>query len=158
MAEDTKSGAVKLMRKLVSRERLFELAAAPGQEKDPELAALKSYLADWAKRSEPLAIVSGLPGAVPYAGMMRGTPSWDVEEDLRVDESIRGEIDLAINEITPVIPLARPCLMVRYMNLAGPAVYRHGRLHQLFRNEIEDVADAAELALVPVVKRRGVFL
>ena len=160
MTDDTMREALerRTWRKLAARERLTQLAAAPGQEADPELAGLKAYLADWAKRTEPRGIVSGLPASVPYANLMRGTPSWDLDEDRRVDESIRGEIDLAIDEITPRIPLCRPCLMVRYLNINGPAVYRHGRLHHLSRDEIEDVADAAERALVQVVKRRGVVL
>lgn len=162
VADETrqKSVAFKLMRKLTARERLFELAAATVRfsRGDPRLEALKAYLQAWAAQSEPVTLVAGAPGQVSYADLMRGTPSWEVDDDHRVDASIRKAIDEAIYEITARFPLARSCLMVRYLNLAGPAVYRHGRLHHLTRNEIEDVADAAEVALVPVVVRRGVVL
>lgn len=151
--------ATKLLRKLTSRERLRVLADAPSTERDPELAALKVYLAGWAALSEPAALGHGVPGQVPYADYMRPTASWDLEDkDTKLDASIRRAIDEGVLELTARIPLCRPVLMVRYMNIRGPAVYRSGRTYHLTRDEIEDIADQAERALVPVVKRRGVVL
>lgn len=161
MDENTKTKAVqvRMMRRLQGRERLMALAEEPSSEGDPELARLKSYLAGWAVASEPRTLTRGVPGEVPYSDYMRPGLGWDIrEEDDRLDASIRRAIDEAVSELSSAMPLCRSCLMVRYMNLRGPAVYRNNRLHQLSREEIEDLADAAERALVPIVKRRGVAL
>lgn len=151
--------AIRLFRKLTARERLRELADAPSAERDPELARLKYYLAGWAAQSEPATMGRGVPGQVPYADYMRPTASWDLEGEVdRLDASIRRAIDEAVLELSGKIPLCRPVLMTRYMNINGPAVYRSGRTYRLTRGEIEDIADEAEGALVPIVKHRGVVL
>lgn len=161
MDESPKKGvaSAQLMRRLQGRARLMALAAEPSREVDPELARLKSYLSGWATGSEPRTLVKGAPGEVPYSDYMRPGLGWDIrEEDDRLDASIRRALDEAVDELSGALPLCRPCLMVRYMNLRGPAVYRHGRLHHLSRDEIEDLADESERRLVPIVKRRGVVL
>ena len=161
VADDSRKVALEIRtwRKLAARERLRELADAPPAESDPELATLKCYLADWALLSEPVTLVRGAPGEVPYSDYMRATASWDLPgQDARLDASIRQAIDQAVYELTPRIPLCRAALMVRYMNRRGPAVYRSGWLQYLTRDEIEDLADESERALVPIVKRRGVYL
>lgn len=145
--------------KLRGRDRLYALAAEPGHEHNHELARLKRYLQGWAELSEPRTLGRGAPGEVPYSDYMRPACGWDfIEHDERLDPDIRRAIDMAVDELSATMALARPVLMVRYMNARGPAVYRHGRLHHLAAAEIEDLADEAERALIPLVKRRGVVL
>lgn len=123
------------------------------------LDALRAYLPDWARLSEG-SMSHGLaaPRAVPYLDLMRATPSWEANDDHRVDASIRGLIDESVYELSAKMPLCRAVLMCRYRNIRGPAVYRSGRLYELTRGEIEDLADASEIALVPIVRRKGVLL
>jgi len=47
---------------------------------------------------------------------------------------------------------------VRYLNAAGPSVYRSGRLVHLDLEHIEDICDEAERLMVAIVKRRNLPL
>lgn len=127
---------------------------------EDELARLKrDYLPMWAAVAYGSAVGSGLPSQVPFADLMKGTPrEFDESGEPERDHWVCNLMESAITEITPKIPLARAALCVRYLNARGPSVFRSGRLVHITLAEVEDLADAAERRLVPIVKRRGIPL
>lgn len=128
---------------------------------DEALDRLKrDYLPMWAAVSGGSSIGRGAPGEVPYADYMKGTMrEFDDSGVEEPDHWVVNIIEAAILEISSVIPLARAALSVRYvMRAKTPAVYRSGRLQFLGPTEIDDLADQAELALVPVCRRRNLPL
>ncbi len=117
----------------------------------------RDYLPMWAELAYGSAVGRGAPGEVPYVNYMRpGVSMGDADE--KPDPWVCNIVEASIDEITPKIPMARAALSVRYLNARGPSVYRSGRLYAYKSAEVEDLADAAELALVPVCKRRGLPL
>ncbi len=130
-------------------------------EEDDALQRLKrDYLPMWAAVASGSAVSRGVPGEVPYADYMKGTMrEFDETGEDEPDHWVCNIIEAAILEISPAIPLARAALSVRYvMRAKRPAVYRSGRLQFLDPAEIDDLADRAELALVPVCRRRNLPL
>ena len=154
--------ARKLFRRLESRNRLEVLAAEQRSMSvdEVELARLKrDYLPVWAALARGSAVGKGLPTEAPLVDLMRPTASWELQEPCdNPDPWVANVIEAAIMELSGEMPLGRAALTVRYLNAEGPAVYRHGRLTHLTMGEVEDLADALELALVPEVKRRGLPL
>lgn len=154
----------RLFQKLQARERLRALLPVDAVELSQEARELvrlkRDYLPQWAAVGWGSAVGKGLPGEAPMVGFMRPTASWELEQRgwEEADAWACNLIESAINEITVRLPLARAALTVRYLNSNGPSVYRSGRLTQLSQAEIEDLCDAAERLLVPVVKRKGLPL
>ncbi len=143
---------------------LLAMAAIPikpiGAVDEDELARLKrDYLPMWAAVAYGSAVGSGLPGQVPFADLMKGSArEFDESGEAERDHWVCNLVEAAIMEITPKLPLARAALCVRYLNARGPSVFRSGRLVHITMAEVEDLADAAERRLVPIVKRRGIPL
>lgn len=128
---------------------------------DAELLRLKrDYLPMWAERDSGVSVGSGFPTDVPYRDYMKPHYSGSYDPDPLPDPWVSRLIDAAIDELTGTggFGLARAALSVRYMSARLPSVIRSGRLTQMECEEIEDLADRAELALVPIVKRRGLPL
>lgn len=121
----------------------------------------RDYLPMWAQMAGGGAAVSrGAPSEVPYADFMRGSMrEFDETGGNDPDPWVVNIIEAGIIEVSPRIPLARAALSKRYVLAAKwPAVYRSGRLQLISESEVHDLADAAELALVPVCRRRGLPL
>lgn len=152
----------KVFRRLNARARLSALAdeGVPRTEEERELARLKhDYLPQWAMLDRWTKVGKGLPGKSTMVDLMRPTASWELQEPSNdIDPLVCSIINSALDEITPRLPMARAALGVRYMNAMGPAVYRSGRLYSFTQDEIEDLCDAAERLLVPVVKRKHLRL
>ena len=131
-------------------------------ETDGAVNRIKRYLQEWAafERTDTCNGDDGL-SEVPYLDYM--VPSvdggrLDDDEGYAPNAYVRVMVDAAIDELTPAMPLARAALAVRYMNARGPAVYRSGRLETLDLEKVEDMADDAERRLIPICRRRGLFL
>lgn len=131
----------------------------PTTEVDEDaLARLKrDYLPQWAELAYGSAVGRGVPSEVPYVDYMRASAAGGIHAD-EPDPWVCNIIEAGIDEITPKIPLARPALSVRYLNARGPSVYRSGRVEAIAPGTIEDIADQAEIALIPVCRRRGLPL
>lgn len=133
--------------------------ATTSNDDEDALARLKrDYLPQWALLAYGSAVGRKAPGEVPYADYMRGSCSNGPEDGEDPDPWVCNVIEAAIEEITPMVPLARAALSVRYLNTRGPSVYRSGRVEQVAPGMLEDIADDAERRLVPVARRRGIPL
>lgn len=118
----------------------------------------RDYLPMWAATAYGAAVGRGAPGEVPYADYMKGSVrEFDYSGDER-DNWVCNLVEAGIEEIAPKIPFARAALSVRYVRGAQepPAVYRSGRTERAI--QLDDIADRAELALVPICRRRGLPL
>jgi hypothetical protein len=132
------------------------------RETDITVSRVKRYLQEWAE-FERGASCNGdsAPDEVPYLDYM--VPSvdggrLDDDEGYAPNPYVRKLVDAAIDDLTPSMPLARAVLAVRYMNARGPSVYRSGRLLTVPPAELDNMADTAELRLIPICRRRGLFL
>jgi hypothetical protein len=126
---------------------------------ESKLERLREYLRDWAGCSARWSPAKGFPRSVAYLvdNMKAGVAD---SSDLRDGPSpwAMGIMDTCINELCKTIPEASAVLLVRYLNKAGPAVYRHGRLQMLTPEETDALGDRAEIELVPMVERKGLPL
>lgn len=140
---------------------MLAMTAIPKQKNSvnaDELIRLKrDYLPMWAQLGRGSASGKGMPSEVPYVDYMKPSVSMGGADDAP-DHWVCNIIEAGIMEITPKIPMARAALAVRYLNARGPKVFRSGRLIDVDLGLVEDYCDATELALVPVVKRRGLPL
>lgn len=156
-----------VLMRLRGAERLKQLAAesAPSTE-NPELARLKGYLVRWAHHQHAY-----------RAGPERVGNSWladycksrgqTASELMDSDGWAMSIIDAAIIDLSvqPDGVLMRAALRVRYLNEGITPqgelrirVFRHGRLEGMSVEEADRLADAGELALIPLVKRKGLPL
>lgn len=121
----------------------------------------RDYLPQWAVLAYGSAVGKGLPGEVPYVDYMKASVSigHTVEEP---DHWVCNLINKGIEEITPRIPAALAALAARYVRNAkapAPEVFRSNRTGEPVKLYwIDDVADQAEQALVPVCRRMGLPL
>lgn len=145
---------------MMATERVTPRAAF--QEGDGALMRMKRYLQEWAAL-ERVDSCNGrdAPAEVPYLDyMVPSVESGRLEDDegYAPNAYVRRLVDAAIDELTLAMPLARAALAVRYMNARGPSVYRSGRLESITPADIEDMADTAERRLIPICRRRGLFV
>lgn len=157
-----------LFRKLRGRERLEALAEEGVQKTqfERELERLKSYLLEWSQRqkgaySQESQAVSSLSQYIKSASpsateLFEASDGWAMTV-----------IDAAIDSLSTLEDglLMRSALRVRYLNegLAPGGeikiqVFRSGRLAEISLLECDELADKAESALVPMVKKRGLPL
>jgi hypothetical protein len=118
----------------------------------------RDYLPQWAALAYGSAVGKGFPGEVPYVDYMKGGVSTGETID-EPDNWVCNIIEKGIEELTPRIPMARAALSSRYVRGASeptPAVYRSMRTAEPTKLYwIDDIADLAEKALVPLCRRRG---
>lgn len=164
--------AAQSARREVGRQRLQELAAksAEASASGPvrELERLRVYLLDWAQHQQRQRGVSGVTGSM-LADYMKSGNSSATELVEQSDGWAMSIIDASIDDLSTVMKpdgvLARAALRVRYLNegLAPGGeikirVFRSGRLHAFSLLECDALADRAENALIPIVKRKGLPL
>ena len=159
----------RLFRRLQGRERLLSLAAAARQSTvdNPELERLKVYLLDWAMSHR--AIDSGRVerGGSNLAQYMKSESQTSSELLGGSNAWALGVITSSVDDLLklPRGSEMRSALCVRYLNEgiskdAGfkVSVLRSGRLQHISLMEADQLADAAELALIPLVKGRNLPL
>ena len=159
----------RLFRKLEGRARLQALAAAAQPSAlNPELQRLQAYLLDWALHQAEIG-----------HGARRGPSGCTLAQFMKSDgESASKHLDSSYAWAFSVLDAAmddlleqsngalkRAALRVRYLNegiLPGDKikirVFRHNRLSNISLEEVDALADEAENALIPMVKRRGLPL
>lgn len=139
-------------------ERFHEL---PGSGEEG-LDRLRAYLSDWADWTRKYRVQTGLPNSVPYLDSMRASYSDSFGQPLDDYQTVNTVamriIDAAMTDLSQAMSHGPAALNWRYLNANGPAVYRSGRLPGLSMMELDALADAAELALLPIVKRKGLLL
>lgn len=118
----------------------------------------RDYLPQWAALAYGSAVGRGFPTEVPYVDYMRASVSMGRSRE-EPDHWVCNVINKAILEVTPKIPAALAALSARYVKGAqapDPKVFRSNRTGEAVALYwIDDVADAAEEALVPVCRRMG---
>lgn len=158
-AEETK-----LFRKLVARDRLMTMAAEAAQKpltrEAWELQRLKGYLHEWADFQERYRAYLGTGRVCAFAAG-NTNPIWEAMEYLEISQrQAMADVGAAIEDLS-VLPdgiAMRAALRIRLLHEAvGAKVYRHGRLTELRPSEVEGLADRAELALIPMLKKKGLL-
>jgi hypothetical protein len=158
--------AAKLYARLQSRDRLQKMAAeARAVELTPqqrEIGRLKEYLLMWAERQDLWGPKLKLKSHTSFADQPTNATSAS-EYYERSDAWARAVIDTSIGDL-PELPdgdRMQAALRCRYLNEGLSMatgfqirVLRMRRLEQLTVKEVDDLADRAELALIPIVKRR----
>lgn len=160
-------------RRAEGRERLRRLAEEGTPERTREQAALerlREYLVMWARNELSTRENHGAPESVPYLDRIKGTiDSYTTGQDYdeRIDRWARETIETAIDNLLelPDGGLMRAALRARYLNEGvsrdagfSVRVFRHKRIEHLSMLEADALADRAELALIPMLKRRGMSL
>ena len=168
MEKNEKEGTVRqLYRRLVGRERMTALldTAQPMAER-AELARLRDYLRQWAAYERGYAENLGIGSAEPLA---RQPTSAGCATDYleRADRWAMQVIEAAMDDLS-VLPNGlkmRAALRLRYLcegleRAAGVPlrVYRMHRLAGLSIEQVDRLADQAEEAMIPGVRRRGLPL
>lgn len=154
-----------MFRKLESRARLMSLAErARGIElsqEQREIQRLREYLLEWKAYLEAYGPRLGAPDSAGFlAGVDRGcrtASEWLGRSDRWAMEVIERSVEDLRKH--PDGEAMRAALLVRLLNLSIPAtVFRHGRLGKLAPEEVEGLADKAELTLVGIAKVYGLPL
>lgn len=161
--------AAKLFSKLQARERLKHLAdnPEPKTREESELERLRAYLRMWSERQRDAYKAAG--GADSCLAYYMKSQSPEASELLEQSDGwAMTVIDASVDDLTGVGAdggMMRAALRVRWLNegLAPGSeikirVFRSGRLQALSLIEADALADRAEVALVPIVKRRGLPL
>ena len=167
MDETTKKSMVaKLMHGLQIRERFktmlaAALAAGPATPAEIELARCRDYLDAWSLHQQMYRPRLGAPGSSSFAPDQTSA-STASEYYERSDAWAMQQVDAAVEEDLPSLPEGRAlwlALRMRWLNIrVGPRVFRSNRLTHLDPGEVDELADAAERALIPILKRRKVPL
>jgi len=141
------------------------LAHAVGMEttEERELRRLHEYLLMWKRWTENWEPRLGFPKTVPYVDLMRPSISMDLprEGEEKPDPWAMNIMDTSIDELGKLEDgmAMRAALRVRMLNEAyGIHVFRHGRLQKLKPEDVDELADRAEAALVPIIKAKGIPL
>lgn len=158
----------RLYRKLQTRERLQGLlAAARPSGENPELERLKVYLLDWAMSHRAIHGSRVEHGSSTLAQYMKSESPTSSELLGGSNAWALGVISSSVDDLLklPRGSEMRSALHTRYLNEgiskdAGMQVrvLRSGRLQHISMMEADQLADAAEMALIPLVKGRNLIL
>jgi hypothetical protein len=149
------------------RERLRALAEACGLvPANRELDRLRAYLLEWSQHQRSFGAKPKGANASTLADFVQS--GWrGVEEHLDTNGWVMEVMDSSIDDLLtlPDGGSMRAALRVRYLNEGiSPTgelsirVFRNKRLEGMSMAEADRLADAAELALIPLVKQRGIQL
>jgi hypothetical protein len=156
-----------VLRRIRGAEYLKRLAeeSAPTTE-NHELARLKAYLQQWANHQHAYRVGPERVGESTLADFYKSRGQ-SASESLDSEGWAMSVIDSSIDDLLPLQDgtLMRASLRVRYLNEGVSAaagiqirVFRSGRLEGISMEAADGYADAAEMALIPIVKRRGLPL
>lgn len=158
-----------VLRRARGRARLEALASASVEKtrEQCELERLKTYLLEWSQRQKSGYSVGG--GASTALAQYQKSGSPEATELLKESDGwAMSIIDAAIDSLSTLEDglMMRAALRVRYLNEglvpgAGELkirVFRSGRLQDMSLMECDELADRAEISLIPIAKRRGLPL
>ena len=118
-----------------------------------KLENLRYYLAEWRRWQEEWRPKLGAPGAVPYLDSMRPTPSSSGESpDERAEAWQVRVIEAAVKDLERAGGYGVDAIRWRWLGERVPGVWRANP------NYLRDLADAAELALIPLCEKRNLLL
>jgi hypothetical protein len=150
----------RLFRKLQQRERLRRLSDTDARKTaaQREIEALKSYIDQWRLWMQRDGPGLELPHSAPFVEEGR-TWAHSILDPLDTPNMWAIKIiDSSMNELA-VLPggmQMRHALKIRWLNeYLDCSVFRSSRISQ---DQVDDLADAGERALIPMVKRRGLPL
>lgn len=126
----------------------------------PGIDRLRAYLADWQEWEGRYKVDLGAPNAVSWARYMKtAKPSGDNEDTgcSTINEPAMRIIDASVDELAAKSRELQLCLRWRYLNI-NVAVFRLKRLEGRSMEDLDELADAAEVALLPIARRRGLIL
>lgn len=118
-----------------------------------KLQKLCGHLRDWARWVRGWRPPLGFPTHVPYLHEMRPTVAPDSEDVTGPDPWVMQKVDECVCALKP--PILSHAIRIRYLNEIGPAVFRSGRAG---KDDIKQLANAAEIKLIPMVEEKGVVL
>lgn len=123
-------------------------------KEDNKIATVQTLLKEWVWYRRGWAPDNGYPHAVTWIDQVKGHfDSWTEGEDydLRIQAVQMRHVDEAVKSLSAEFQHA---IAVVYLNEAGPAVWRSNRKPM---REIHQICCQAELALVPLLRRRDVI-
>lgn len=156
------------LRRIRVRERLQQSArdSIPATQAERERARLRVYLGDWAASQGKVQQKLSAAGSSLSEYMKSSSPT--MTELLGASNAwALGVVDVAIDELMelPQGSDMRAALRVRWLNegvskaaQAEIRVFRSGRLALMTLDQVDDLADQAERALIPICKRKGLPL
>ncbi|OGT57543.1 MAG: hypothetical protein A3E01_08375 [Gammaproteobacteria bacterium RIFCSPHIGHO2_12_FULL_63_22] len=168
MSESPGLKIARLFNRVRGRARLESLAAESTMKtrEQLELERLKAYLLSWATRQADHGPKLGMTRSSLSDYMKTASP--EASELLaQSDGWAMAVVDASIDDLIDKLDgaMMRAALRVRYLNeglMPGAGikirVFRSGRLQDLSLMEADNLADRAEIALIPIVKRRGLPL
>lgn len=132
---------------------------------NPQIERLRGYLADWREWELRFRLDNGAPGSVPWARFMGARFAETEPTDApTVNTEAMRIVDASIQELAGVMAGGREAIYWRYINQAvGATVFRAARLalpdgQPPSLETLDAMADAAELRLLPIARRRGLLL
>jgi hypothetical protein len=161
--------AHRVLRRLAGRERLQALArAVTGRAENPEHQRLCAYLEDWSSHQLAVAYKPNQGFSHCTLAQYMKADSQSVTEHLAPSDAWAMQvIDASIDDLIALEDgaMMRSALRVRYLNegLTREAgmrvrVFRSNRLVEISMEEADALADRGELALIPIVKKKGLPL
>ena len=161
--------ALRQMRKIQEKERLRNLllVARCGSVIDAEILRLHEYLYEWAHHQADYRLTNGARGESCLAKYMKSSSPTMSELLDKSNGWAMSVVDSSIDDLVELQDgmLMRSALRVRWLNEgvsrdAGVRVraFRSGRMQSMSMMQVDALADRAELALVPIVKRKGLPL
>lgn len=127
---------------------------------DYQLDRLRQYLSDWQEWERRFKIDLGVPNAVPWAKFMdKQYAEVERTDGSTINVAAMQIVDQSIRELAEKQGELAIAIRWRYLNAnVGAQVFRFKRLVSLTLEQLDDLADGAERALLPIAKRRGLML
>jgi hypothetical protein len=126
---------------------------------EAKLERLREYLREWAVCDSHWRPVRGFPSAITVlTDNMKAGVADSSEFREGPNAWVMDVINSQLDNLSKSIPEARNVLLVRYLNAGGLSIFRAGRVCHLEQVCIDEIADRAELELIPMVEREGLPL
>jgi len=127
----------------------------------PALDRLRAYLSEWQVWEKRYVIDNGYPSSAPWARFMKTSAAWDAEATgvATINVPAMQIIDSGMESLHKTEPVLSIAIRWRYLNVSVQAhVFRHKRLAGLSMEQLDELADGGERALLPIVVRLGMLL
>lgn len=120
---------------------------------DAALQDVRYYLRAWRRWVRAWRTPLGLPSAVPFVGkMIPSVSAFDEIEQEDIDALVMRKLDAEVESLPAD---QRAAVRIVYLNEVMPAVFRSSRWP---KDTVYRLCDAAERAMIPGLRARGVVL